>query len=77
VILVDALGTPALAKELLDEIRQRTSLPIAHVIVTHDHADHFYGLQVVKHLGARIVAARPRSLPSARAGCGSDLPSAR
>lgn len=59
VILVDALGTPALAEELLEEVRLRTSLPITHVIVTHYHADHFYGLQVFKKLGARIVAARP------------------
>jgi glyoxylase-like metal-dependent hydrolase (beta-lactamase superfamily II) len=58
-IPVDALGTPALAEELPKEKRQRTSLPITHVIVTHDHADHFYGLQVFNRLGARIVAARP------------------
>jgi len=59
VVVVDALGTPALAEELLEEIRQRTSLPITHVIVTHYHADHYYGLQVFKRLGARIIAARP------------------
>jgi len=58
VILVDALGTPALAEELLEEVRLRTSLPITHVIVTHYHADHIYGLQVFKDAGARVVAHR-------------------
>jgi len=31
-------------------------LPITHVLVTHFHADHIYGLQVFKALGAHIVA---------------------
>ncbi|HAB48264.1 MAG: MBL fold metallo-hydrolase [Betaproteobacteria bacterium] len=59
VILIDALGTPALAEELLASIRAMTDLPISDVIVTHYHADHYYGLQVFKQLGARIIAARP------------------
>ena len=56
VVVIDALGSPALASRLVEEIRKVTPLPITHVIVTHYHADHVYGLQTFKALGARIVA---------------------
>ena len=59
VIVIDALGTPALAEELIAAIRKITSKPITDVIVTHYHADHYYGLQVFKQKGARILAAKP------------------
>ena len=55
VVVIDALGSPALAQELLAEIRRITPLPVRHVIVTHYHADHIYGLQVFKDAGAQIV----------------------
>lgn len=56
VIVVDALGSPALATELLAEIRKVTAQPIRHVILTHYHADHLYGLQVLKAAGANVIA---------------------
>jgi glyoxylase-like metal-dependent hydrolase (beta-lactamase superfamily II) len=56
VVVIDALGSPALAERLVAEIRKVTSRPITHVIVTHYHADHIYGLQTFKALGARIIA---------------------
>ena len=56
VVVIDALGSPALAERLLAEIRKVTPLPVTHVIVTHYHADHIYGLQTFKAQGARIVA---------------------
>ena len=56
VVVLDALGSPALAEELVAEIRRVTPLPIRHVIVSHYHADHIYGLQVFKALGAEIIA---------------------
>jgi len=56
VVVIDALGSPALASRLVEEIHKVTPLPITHVIVTHYHADHVYGLQTFKALGARIVA---------------------
>ena len=56
VVVVDALGSPALAERLLAEIRKVTPQKVTHVIVTHYHADHVYGLQVFADQGARIIA---------------------
>lgn len=58
VVVIDALGSPALAERLVGEIRKVTRAPITHVIVTHYHADHIYGLQTFQALGARIIAHR-------------------
>ncbi|MFN6961948.1 MAG: MBL fold metallo-hydrolase [Rhodocyclaceae bacterium] len=56
VVVFDALGTPALARKLIGEIRKVTRQPIRRVIVSHWHADHYYGLQAFKALGAQIWA---------------------
>jgi glyoxylase-like metal-dependent hydrolase (beta-lactamase superfamily II) len=56
VVVIDALGSPALASELIGEIRRITPLPIRNVIVTHYHADHVYGLQTLKAAGATVIA---------------------
>jgi glyoxylase-like metal-dependent hydrolase (beta-lactamase superfamily II) len=58
VVVIDALGSPVLARELLQAIRQVTPKPVRQVIVTHYHADHIYGLQVFKAAGAAVVAHR-------------------
>ncbi len=56
VVVVDALGSPALAEALVVAIRKLTPQPIRKVIVTHYHADHIYGLQVFKAHSAQIIA---------------------
>ncbi len=56
VVVIDALGSPELARRLVQKIAEITPKPITHVLVTHYHADHIYGLQVFKELGAQIVA---------------------
>lgn len=56
VVVIDSLGTPSLAYLLLTKIREITDKPVVKVIVTHYHADHIYGLQVFKDLGAEIIA---------------------
>ncbi|WP_455208454.1 MBL fold metallo-hydrolase [Kaarinaea lacus] len=56
VVIFDALGTPSLAYKLYYLIRQVTDKPIVKVVVSHYHADHIYGLQVFKALGAEIIA---------------------
>jgi glyoxylase-like metal-dependent hydrolase (beta-lactamase superfamily II) len=67
VVVVDALGSPALAQELIAEIARVTPQPIRYVVVTHFHADHIYGLQVFQAAGAKIVAH-----PAAREYLNSD-----
>ncbi|MCX7672052.1 MAG: MBL fold metallo-hydrolase [Thiobacillaceae bacterium] len=56
VVVFDALGTPSLAQAMLAEIRKLTQAPIRRVLVSHFHADHYYGLQVFKDAGAEIWA---------------------
>lgn len=56
VVVIDALGTPALGQALLAAIRSVSAAPIKRVIVTHYHSDHFYGLPAFKSEGAEIWA---------------------
>lgn len=58
VVVVDALGTPALGAALLGTIRRVAPQPVVRVIVTHYHADHFYGLAAFKAAGAEVWAHR-------------------
>lgn len=56
VVVIDALGSPALGEKLLAAIRRVTTKPVKRVIVTHYHADHFYGLEAFRKAGAEIWA---------------------
>ena len=56
VVVVDALGSPVLAKKLIAEIKKVSNQKIVAVIVSHYHADHIYGLQEFKKIGATIYA---------------------
>lgn len=57
VVVFDALGTPSLGFEMIAKIREMTALPITHVVISHYHADHVYGLQVFRdHTEAKIIA---------------------
>ncbi len=58
VVVFDALASPPLAEKMLKLIRRITKQPIKLVIVSHYHADHYYGLQVFKREGAEIWAHR-------------------
>lgn len=58
VVVIDALGSPPLAEQLLRRIRGVTDKPVRHVLLTHYHADHVYGLQAFKAVGATVVAQR-------------------
>jgi glyoxylase-like metal-dependent hydrolase (beta-lactamase superfamily II) len=72
VVVFDALGTPALGEALVRAIRSVTDKPIRRVIVSHYHADHFYGLQALKAQGAEVWAHE-----AARAYLASDAPRLR
>ena len=56
VVVVDALGSPILAQKLIAEIKKITNQKVVAVIVSHYHADHIYGLQEFKRIGAKIYA---------------------
>ena len=56
VVVIDTLGSPSLAEAMLKEIRRVTQAPIKYVLVTHYHADHYYGIQVFKDAGAEVWA---------------------
>jgi glyoxylase-like metal-dependent hydrolase (beta-lactamase superfamily II) len=56
VVVIDALGSPALADALIQAIRKITTKKIEAVIATHYHADHIYGLQAFQKNGAKIIA---------------------
>ncbi len=56
ITIVDALGSPSLAEQMLSLVREVSDLPVIRVIATHYHADHIYGLQVFKEQGAKIFA---------------------
>lgn len=56
VVVFDSLGSPALADQLIAEIRKRTDQPIRRVIISHYHADHFYGIPAFRRIGAKIWA---------------------
>jgi glyoxylase-like metal-dependent hydrolase (beta-lactamase superfamily II) len=58
VVVIDALGSPQLARDLMAEVKRVTGKAVTDVIVTHYHADHIYGLQEFKRAGARIIAHR-------------------
>lgn len=58
VVVIDALGTPPLGEALVAAIRQVSDKPIRRVILTHYHADHFYGLAAFKAAGAEVWAHR-------------------
>lgn len=56
VVVFDTLGSPALADRLIEEIGKRTKLPIKRVIISHYHADHFYGIPAFRRIGAQVWA---------------------
>ena len=58
IVVVDALGTAPLGEALVKAIRSVSRKPIKRVIVTHYHADHFYGLPALKGAGADVWAHR-------------------
>jgi glyoxylase-like metal-dependent hydrolase (beta-lactamase superfamily II) len=67
VVVVDALGTPALGEALIAAIRSVTKQPIKRLILTHYHADHYYGAVAFRRAGAEIWAHRA-ALPYLESG---------
>ena len=62
VVVFDALGTPALGYAMLRKIREVTDQPVRHVVISHYHADHIYGLQAFReHADGVVIWAQQRT----------------
>ena len=48
VLIIDTGGTLEIAKNLLETVKNKTSLPISHVVITHGHPDHYLGSEIFK-----------------------------
>ncbi|MGF1553417.1 MAG: quinoprotein relay system zinc metallohydrolase 2 [Paracoccaceae bacterium] len=68
VAVIDAGGSPMVARDLLAAIRRITDRPVSHLILTHMHPDHVLGAPVLAAEGARIAGhARLARARAARA----------
>jgi glyoxylase-like metal-dependent hydrolase (beta-lactamase superfamily II) len=56
VVVFDALAIPTLVYTMLAGARRVIDKPVNRVVVSRNHADHAYGLQVFKAAGAKIWA---------------------
>ena len=50
VLVIDTGGTENIAKNLLKKIKEKTNLPISHIVITHGHPDHYLGSSIFKSL---------------------------
>jgi len=55
-VVIDALSTPELSKEFVENLMRVKKAPIKYAIITHYHPDHWYGARTYKELGAKIIA---------------------
>ncbi|RUM32173.1 MAG: MBL fold metallo-hydrolase [Aquifex sp.] len=56
VIVIDALSSYKLGKEIIETIKAITDKPIRFLVITHYHTDHFYGIKAFREVGAEIIA---------------------
>lgn len=56
VVVVDTTESPAIARDVLGEIRKVTDKPITHVIYTHFHGDHINGTRALMGDRPQIIA---------------------
>lgn len=64
IAVIDAGGSRKVGEEIYLAIRERSALPISHLILTHMHPDHVFGAAPIREAGAAILgqANLPRAL---------------
>lgn len=60
-VVFDTLGSPALAEKFIRLVQHASGESVKLVVVSHYHADHFYGLQSLLGQGV-VVIAHPKSV---------------
>ncbi|NBO15693.1 MAG: MBL fold metallo-hydrolase [Betaproteobacteria bacterium] len=60
-VVFDSLGSPALADKFIRLVQTASGERVKLVVVSHYHADHFYGLQSLLGPGVEVVA-HPKAL---------------
>ncbi len=68
VAVIDSGYSPEMAASMLRHIRARTALPVRHVINTDSQPHRFFGNDVFRQAGARILAGREAAERMARDG---------
>jgi glyoxylase-like metal-dependent hydrolase (beta-lactamase superfamily II) len=68
VVVFDTLGTPSLGHALLGKIRALTDKPVKHVVLSHYHADHIYGLQAFRDETDATIIAQLKAMDYTAAG---------
>jgi cyclase len=56
VLLVDPLIAPVFARLVEHRLREKTSLPLSHVLLTHHHTDHALGAGWFASRGVEVIA---------------------
>lgn len=70
VVVYDGGGAPKMAEHIIDKIKSLTDKPVTHVVVSHWHGDHNFGIyryleefknvQVIGHSFTKMVMESPR-----------------
>ena len=55
IMVIDTGGSPRIGRMLLESIKKISKLPISHVVITHGHPDHFFGISAFDETDAEIV----------------------
>ena len=55
IAVIDTGGTPEIGTRLLKKIKETSSLPISHIIITHSHPDHFFGTEAFINNKVKII----------------------
>jgi cyclase len=58
VVVFDGGGVPLMAEKVIDKIRSLTDVPVTHVVISHWHGDHNFGIHrfVDEYPGVQVIA---------------------